>query len=118
MNPRHLRWLAAGLTFACQAVDHDQERCTDVTAQIEQALTDYTDSGVLLPGAEPCELTEDSFDPRTQRESQEYLLDAFASACQTRAEVCEGVPAGDRPQRRPPPATPPPFVSVTRSAPE
>jgi hypothetical protein len=123
MNPRHLCWLAAGLAFACQEVDHDQERCADVSAQIEQALVEYTQNRVLLPGAEPCELTPESFDPRTSRESKEYLLEAFATACQTQAETCWGAPVVDRPppqfgppQPAPPPSEPPPYAQPDRPA--
>lgn len=94
----------------------DSQRCADVTAQIEQARADYTDTQVLLPGAEPCELSFDSFDPRTSRDSVEYLLGAFSNACQTQAEACSGVPTRDRPDPDlppepvgPPPAPPPYF---------
>ncbi|MEY2935340.1 MAG: hypothetical protein RL033_6089 [Pseudomonadota bacterium] len=116
MYPRSLCWLAAGLAFACQQVDDDQERCADVRAQIEEALTNYTTMGVLLPGVEPCELTPDSFDPRVRYESVDYVLGAFANACEQRAEACLGVPSYERPEPGPPPSSPPPFVSPAEPA--
>ncbi|MEY4546637.1 MAG: hypothetical protein RL685_2832 [Pseudomonadota bacterium] len=116
MYPRSRCWLAAGLALACQQIDDDQERCADVSAQIEQALTDYTANGVLLPGAEPCELTLESFDPRVREESVEYVLGAFASACEQREGACWDVPRYERPQPAPPPSAPPPFASPAEPA--
>jgi hypothetical protein len=112
MYLRSLCWVAAGLVLGCRDDVVDAERCADATAQIEQALTDYTNGGILLPGAEPCGLTLDSFHPRTTDESVEYLLGAFGDACEVQAEACGGVPM---PQR--PPSTTPPSPSSPPTAP-
>jgi hypothetical protein len=100
--------LAIGLAFACQPEAVDTERCADVTAQIELALEDYTDAGLLLPGARPCELGPEDFDPRTTAESREYLLGAFANACVQQADACWAIPS----------AAPPPPAFVGGSAPD
>lgn len=75
-------------------------RCEDVSAQIEAALTQNIDVGVLLPTAVPCELTSESFDPRVPPADVTYLLDAFQNACGLQAQ-CGG-----------PPPTPPRDVPV------
>lgn len=110
--------LLAAAELACQhaVVDHDSQRCADVSAQIEQALSEYTGAGVLLPGAEPCELTLEDFDPRIEPATAAYLLDAFASACELQSQVCWGVPPEFGPPiPAPPPA--PPASSLPASAP-
>ena len=98
--------------LACGPSAHD-ERCDDVTEQIEAALQHNIDIGVLVGTAVPCELTRESFDPRVQRDDVEYLLSAFQNACETRAQECSGIP----PQPVPPPSVPPPAPTLPPPSP-
>jgi hypothetical protein len=83
----------------------DDERCDDVTAQIDQALELNIAKGVLVGTAVGCELTPESFDPRVQPDDLEYLTTAFQNACAIQAEECSGIPR----RRLPPPSVPPPY---------
>ena len=93
--------------LACGPSAHD-ERCDDVTEQIETALQNNIDRGVLVGTAVGCELTAESFDPRVQPSDLEYLLSAFQNACEIQAEECSGI--STHPRR--PPSEPPPFVGT------
>jgi hypothetical protein len=114
--------LVCSLSLACRgaSADESQARCENITAQIDQALQDYTESGNLLPTAVPCELTAQSFDPRVARQNVERVLGQFQAACEQQAACCSGVclpsePADDDPAELvPPPATPPPYVNPAR----
>jgi len=83
----------------------DDERCDDVSAQIDQALEDNIAKGVLVGTAVGCELTPESFDPRVHPEDVDYLTTAFQNACAIQAEECSGIPT--RPSA--PPSVPPPY---------
>ena len=115
--------VVCSLSLACHgaSADDSQARCENITAQIDQALQDYTDSGNLLPTAVPCELTAQSFDPRVAPENVERVLGQFRAACEQQAACCSGVclpsePADDAPPKQvPPPATPPPYARPGRS---
>jgi hypothetical protein len=103
--------------LCCQAYqdDEDERRCRDVTSQIDQALQDNIEIGVLMGTAVPCALTEDSFDPRVRPDSREYLLGAFHDACIIQQERCgsdelESAPEQGPPEPIPPPSAPPPYV--------
>jgi len=110
------------LSLGCRGTgsDDSQARCENITAQIDQALQDYTDSGNLLPTAVPCELTPQSFDPRVRPENVEHVLGQFQVACEQQAACCSGAclpsePADNAPpQPVPPPATPPPYANPAR----
>jgi hypothetical protein len=93
------------LSLACAGGfdEASQRRCDDVTAQIDQALHDYTESGILLPGAVACELTPTSFDPRVSSGNVVRVLGQFTAACDTEAEECSGA----APQVGPPQSIPP-----------
>jgi hypothetical protein len=118
MALRNICWVAVGLALGCQDGVAGSERCTEVTAQIDQAVLDYTNGGLLLPGADPCGLTLDSFHPLTTDESVEYLLGAFGDACEAQAEACWGVPRPQRPASTTapslplPPSAPPPYYGA------
>ena len=93
--------LSCGLALACA----DGGACRDDTEQIDAALQNAIEQGVLLGTASACELTRDSFDARVRPSDVDYLLDAFANACAKRAKDC-----GD------PVLPPPPPVSRTAPA--
>lgn len=97
--------LLCAATPACIEVEPDGalDRCEDVTNQIEQALAHNTESGILLPGASPCELGPESFDERVGSSDVEYLIGAFDNACREQAASC-----GYRERPVPPPPPPPP----------
>lgn len=96
--------------LACGPNAHD-ERCDEVTEQIEAALRDNIDKGILVGTAVACELTRESFDPRVQRADRDYLLSAFQNACETQAQECSGT--STHPRSEPPPfsGAPAPFDS-------
>ena len=93
--------------LACGPSAHD-ERCDDVTEQIEAALQNNIDKGVLVGTAVGCELTAESFDPRVQPSDLEYLLSAFQNACEIQAQECSGI--STHPRR--PSSEPSPFVGT------
>jgi hypothetical protein len=118
MHLRNLASVPIALVLGCQDAAVDTERCDDVTAQIELALEEYTQSQLLVPGAVPCELTPDAFDQRVEAASREYLLGAFANACEVQAEACGGSPQPSSilappsiSPAAPPPSAPAPYVS-------
>lgn len=89
--------------------DVHEERCADVTLQIETALEDNIAKGVLFPTVVGCEVAQDSFDPRVDPSDVEYLLGAFQRACATQAEECRGISTPPPPSApTPSPAPPPP----------
>lgn len=113
------------MILGCHGASDDaaaRRQCQDVTAQIEQAYLDYTESGNLLPGQDPCQLTEDSFDPRVSTENVERVLGQFANACDIQADACAGmyreIPQDEpsRPEPVPPPSAPPPYVQQSERA--
>jgi len=106
-------------SLACAgAVDEArQRRCDDVSAQIDQALSNYTDSGNLLPGAVACELTPDSFDPRVSPENVERVLGQFTAACDVQTQTCSGAPARVRPPGDVPPYEQPPEPATSSPEP-
>jgi hypothetical protein len=82
--------LAAALSVACfnATSEADSYRCDDVSTQIEEAHQRNLDAGILLPGADPCLLTPDDFDPRAAEDVRDLLLEDFANACQIQQDVC------------------------------
>jgi len=98
--------------LACGA-SAQEERCDDVSAQIETALQNNIDKGILVGTAVGCELTVDSFDPRVQAADLEYLLNAFQNACAIQARECSGIPT--RPIPPPPASSPTPGLPPTRN---
>ena len=105
--------------------DRASQQCAEVTAQIEQALQDYTESGNLLPGQDPCQLTPDSLDPRVSRQNVDRVLEQFANACDIQADACSGtyreLPDQDQPPelvsgQSGPPTAPPPYVQQSQRA--
>jgi hypothetical protein len=106
------------------AVDDERasEQCVNVSAQIEQAFLDYTESGNLLPGQEPCRLTAASLDPRVSQRNVELVLGQFAKACEIQADACSGtyreLPDEERPPESlsGPPTAPPPYVQQSERA--
>ena len=115
-------WVAA-MILGCQGASDDAARqCRDVTAQIDQAFLDYTESGNLLPGQEPCQLMLDSFDPRVAPENVERVLGQFANACDIQADACAGtyreIPEDEpqSPEPVPAPTAPPPYIQQSERA--
>jgi hypothetical protein len=117
-------WVGA-LILGCQGAfgdDRASQQCASVTAQIEQAVQDYTESGNLLPGQEPCQLTADSFDSRVSRANVDRLLEQFDNACEIQADACSGtyreLPEDDQPPESVsgPPTAPPPYVQQSQRA--
>jgi hypothetical protein len=80
--------LSCGLGSACGSGGEDGRACRDVTEQIDAALKDNINTGILLPTAAACPLTRDSFDPRVTPSDVDYLFDAFTKACAKQAEDC------------------------------
>jgi hypothetical protein len=114
MRVQALCVVVSSLVFACRGTVHDeqQERCDEVTTQIDAALEDNIDKGVLLPDSIACELTPASFDPRVPASSVEYLLDAFSSACDEQV-LCSGISTevGLPPRLGPPTSGPEPATA-------
>jgi hypothetical protein len=106
MRVQALCLLLSSCVVACGALvdDEQQDRCDDVTAQIEEAFQENIENGVLLPGSIACELTPESFDPRVPPPSMEYLRNAFSRACDEQA-LCAGIST----EVGPPPGVSPPI---------
>ena len=113
------------MVLGCHGASDDdaaRRQCENVTAQIEQAVLDYTQSGNLLPGQEPCRLTADSLDPRVSPENVDRVLEQFANACDIQADACSGtyreLPDDEEPPQAVsgPPTAPPPFIQQSERA--
>jgi hypothetical protein len=113
------------MILGCHGASDDdaaRRQCQDVTAQIEQAYLDYTESGNLLPGQEPCQVTADSFDPRVSRQNVDKVIEQFANACDVQADACSGVyrelPPDEpsRPEPVPAPTAVPPYIQQSERA--
>ncbi|HKO94930.1 MAG TPA: hypothetical protein VJU61_27440 [Polyangiaceae bacterium] len=105
--------------LACGTDDGDESRarCDDVSAQIEQALEDNIDTGVLVGTAVGCALTPESFDPRVDPANVDYLVAAFENACAIQAQECSGISTPPGPPVPPPTASPPPAAEPRRTSP-
>ena len=112
------------LVLGCHGVlddDAARRQCEDVTAQIEEAFLDYTQSGNMLPGQEPCQLTVDSFVERVSPENVDTVLGQFANACDIQADACSGhyrePPRDSEPPQSVsgPPSEPPPHIQSERA---
>jgi hypothetical protein len=117
-------WVGA-LILGCHGASDDdaaRRQCQDVSAQIEQAFLDYTESGNLLPGQQPCQLTADSLDPRVSRETVDRVLGQFANACDIQADACAGIDRELPDQEQAPqsvsgpPTAPPPYIQQSERA--